>query len=494
MMSACASQVPLAPPPKSPTPVAWPPPLANALPTVTPDAPFRDHVPEPGPPITFVPPKIESFALTNGVKVLFVERHELPIVSVRVVARTGAGDIVTRPGVAAFMGAMLEQGTTKRTAIEISDAFVGMGATHASWLDWDSAQITAKVLSSQLDLALDLVSDIAQNPSFPPAEIDRLKARWLAGLQAERTSPVTVSSNAVAAALYGRAHPYGHSLFGTVNDAKSITRDEIARAYAAELAPSNVTLVVAGDVTRAKLAAKLETTFGAWKESKGPRAAKRAIPAPNGLASRIVIVDSPGATQSQIAVADVGTPFGAPDRDALSVMNAILGGMFSSRINLNLREMHAYTYDARSRFSPRHGAGPFTAGGAIARDATADAVREILREVDGVRTKDVTPEELADAKEHIDLGLPARFESVNDVTSALADLAVYARPLDEYAALPARVAAIGAADVRKAAETRLRPTKMRVVVVGDRATIEPSLRDLKLGPISVLDAAGDVSR
>jgi predicted Zn-dependent peptidase len=204
-----------------------------------------------------------------------------------------------------------------------------------------------------------------------------------------------------------------------------------------------------------------------------------------------VIVDRPSAPQSQIVAADVGVPFATPDRDALAVMNAILGGMFSSRINLNLREAHAYTYDARSRFHPRHAPGPFVAGGAVAARDTAAALGELLHEIGAMAGGELREGELSDAKAAILRAMPSRFETVSDVTAALAELAMYGLPLDEYTKRPARIEAVTAADVRRAAQTHLHPQTLHVIVVGDRATLAPELEALHLGPPELRDAWGE---
>jgi predicted Zn-dependent peptidase len=209
----------------------------------------------------------------------------------------------------------------------------------------------------------------------------------------------------------------------------------------------------------------------------------------NGAKS-VVLVDVPGAAQSQVYVAEEGVPLSTPDRTPLRVMNLILGGLFSSRINLDLREAHAYTYGASSRFAMRHGAGPFMAGGAMFAEHTTDAIREIQAQIARIRDEAVTADELADAKEHAKLALPARFESVDEVTDALEDVAVYGLPLDEYATLAARVDAVTANDVQRVAKQWLRPDAMRLVVTGDRAKIEKDLS--ALGPVELRDAFGDV--
>ena len=495
-VAACASTPPLPPPPKPPDPVPWPPAVASAVPVATtPDAQFRDQAPPPGAPVAFVAPKIESFALKSGMKVLFVERHDLPIVSVELRIKVGAGDLAgAKPGVMSLAAAMLEQGTEKRTALQISDDFEAIGASHATFVDWDYAGSYVKCLPSQLDRGLELMADVLMHPTFPDAELERLRTRRLTAIQQEKNSPGAMASNALVASLYGRAHPYGHPLHGRADDVKKIARADLLAAYKRLFSPANAAIVAVGDITRADLEQKLESAFGAWKGGAAERGSvPRALPHAKG-APRIVLVDRPGAPQSQVIVAQVGVPMSTPDRDALTVMNAVLGGMFSSRINLNLREAHAYTYGAYSRFGMRHGQGPFTSGGAIFADKTADAIKEILKEIDRIRTEAVSSDELADAKEYLRLGLPGRFETVSAVGSAIGDLFVYGLTLDEYATRQKRIDAITAADVQRVAKDLLHPNELRVIVVGDRAKIEEGLKGLALGPIELRDPYGDVTK
>jgi len=463
-------------------------------PRVTPDAPFRDHVPEPGPPVTFTPPKIESFKLKNGIPVLFVERHDLPIVTVRFVLKAGAGDMSAKPGVLSFVGSMLEQGTPKRTALQISDEYEAIGAQHAAWVDWDSGGAYVKVTSTKLDAALDLLADVVTRPAFPQAEFDRLKARRLAGVQQEKNDPGSMWANAAAATLFGRAHPYGHSLVGEEDDVMRLTQKELVQAYRGLFWPRRSTIVVAGDVTKDALVAKLGAAFGSWRGQGAEQGAT--VPAaprlPEKDAPRVVLVDRPHAPQSVVRLAEIGVSRKAPDRDAIVLMNTILGGMFSSRINLNLREAHAYTYGAHSGFQMRHGAGSFSAGGSMVADKTAPAIHELFAEIIAMRDRPVSDEELHDAKENIELALPSRFETVTEMTNALADLAVYDLPLDDYATLPARIDRITAEDVQKAAKAHLHPAALRVIVVGDKATLGPELEQLHLGSIEMRDAYGEL--
>jgi predicted Zn-dependent peptidase len=492
-LAACASTPAMPPPPAAPPGVPRPAPASTAPSRAeTPDAPFRTAPPPADGSVTFTPPKIVSFNLKNGVKVLMVERHELPIVAVRVVVKGGQGDLATeRPGVMSFVGAMLEQGTATRTALQISDDYEAIGAQHGASMQWDSGGASVKVLGEQLDKGLAILADVVQKPSFPEAEIARLKARRVAALSLEKNSPPAMAANALAASVYGRAHPYGHSLSGREDDIKKVGRDELLRAYRRVYVPRNAAIVVAGDVTRKDLEPKLEAAFGGWKGGAAPALATPKVAAAKD-APRLVLVDRPGAPQAQVLLAEPGVAMSTPDRDALTVMNAILGGVFSSRINMNLREAHAYTYGARSRFVMRHGAGPFNAGGAIFSDKTGPAIHELFTEITRMAQEDVRDEELADAKEFIKLGMPGRFETVTDVTGALEDLFVYDLPLDEYATRAQRIAAVTAADVKKVAAAHIHPRTLKIIVVGDRAKLEPGLESLHLGTPELRDAFGDV--
>ena len=491
-LAACGSQPPLPPPPPPPPPVAsWPaPPAPPEPPRVTPDAPFRDNPPPAGPAVTWSPPRIDSWVMKNGVRVLFVERHDLPIVSVRVVSGAGAGDLRgVRPGTAAFMGSMLEQGAGIHGSLALSDAYTAMGADHAAWCDWDTCAASVKVLTSHLGPALDLLADVALRPTFPDAELERLRKRWLASIQQEKNSPPTMEQNALAAAVFGHGHPYGHSLRGETVDVEKLTRAEIEDTWRRVFEPRSTTIVVAGDVAPDQLRTLVEARFGAWKGGAATRVpVGRAVM--DRKATKVVLVDVPGAAQSQVYLAEEGAPFASPDRIPLSIMNLILGGMFSSRINLELREAKAYTYGAHSGFSLRHGAGAFAAGGAMFAEHTADAARALVAQVERMRAEPVKAEELADAKENAKLELPAGFESVDDLTGVLEGIAVYGLPLDEYTQRAARIDAVTAADVQRVAKKWLHPETMRIVVAGDRAKVEHSLMDL--GAIESRDAYGEL--
>ncbi len=232
--------------------------------------------------------------MANGVRVLFVERRDLPIVAVRVVSAVGAGDLAAvRPGATAFMGSMLEQGAGRRDALSLSDDFQSLGAEHGVWCDWDSCAARIKVLSSRLAPALDMLADVVLRPTFPASELERLRKRWLASLQQEKNSPGAMEQNALAAAVFGRTHPYGHNLKGAVEDIEKLTRGDLEAAWRRAFAPRTTTIVVAGDVGAADVRSILDARFGAWRGGghRAPRSRRLLTPrARHGSSSSILRV------------------------------------------------------------------------------------------------------------------------------------------------------------------------------------------------------------
>jgi len=477
LLTACMEEA--APVTPAQPPVAETPPAA---PSATPDAEYRMKAPPGGADVVYTPPRIQEATLGNGVRVLLVERHELPIVAVRIVATHGAeaGGV----GVGSFAGALLGSGTKTRSALEISDAFESLGADFGTSADDDSVSVSAKVLSPKLNEALALLADVVQHPTFPKEEVDRERSRRLNEIGRTRDVPARLLGDLRLELLYPAGHPYAHALLGTAEAVEKITSADLAKFYASVFQPDVVTVAIAGDVTRKTALEELERALGGWK-GKSKRVKPIAEPAFDPKQPRVVLIDRPGATQSNVSVTDIGVPRVTKDHDALTLMNSILGGSFSSRINLNLREKHAYTYGARSGFDMRHGAGPFGAGGAIKTESTAPAVKEILAEIDAIRGAPVTEEELADAKSQVIKQLPSWFETAGGTAGTLAAMAVHGLPIDEFATLPARIQKVTREDVQRVAEARLRPSQLRLVVVGDAAKIKESLGQLGLGEVVV---------
>lgn len=485
---AIACEPAAAPPPVAPTPAPAP---TEAV-RVTPDAPFRAQAPMADGLVQFTPPAIQSAKLKNGLRVFIVERHDLPVVAVRHVVTLGAGDVAeARPGALNFVGAMLDKGTKKRTSLQLSDDLDAIGAKHSAGVEWDAGAATIRMVTEHVDTGLDLLAEMTLSPAFPNDEIERLRTQRLTAIAAEKNVPTSAAANAQSAALFGRSHAYGHALVGEENDVKALTRAELVKDYEKLFTVQNSALIVIGDVTKDAILPKLEARWGTWRSKGGGFARK----APKALTKadtdkRLVLVDRAGA-QSQVQVARLGAAYASKDRTSIQVANAILGGTFSSRINMNLREKNSYTYGARSSFALRHGVGPFSISGAIMADKTGPAIKEIFNELDGLKKDGPTDEELSLAKESLRLAMPARFETVQEVSAAVSELVIYDLPLDDFAQRQARLEAVTKDDVKRIANEYFSAEQMTVVVVGGKDKVMPQLEPLNLGAVDERDAYGN---
>lgn len=479
----------------TPPPVTEPPkPTATAAaPTAEPevDESFRKVPPPADGTITFKAPTVHEAKLANGVRVLTVEQHELPIVAVTFATRRGADQ--APPGHAAFLAALLRQGTKKRSALVFDDALKEAGASLSAWTSQDALMLSGKTLTARLPTLLELLAEALTSPALDKAEIERERTSRLTSIAQQADQPSTLLWKTTYELLYPKGHPYGSLLLGDEASVRKVQKADLDRLYASLVGPEDAVLAFAGDVTPAEAKAHAERLLGAWKGKQKKRVEPAAPKAPDAKSKRVVLVERPGASQSQIAIALHGVPRKHPDFEAILVMNTILGGQFSSRLNLSLREKHAYTYGARSSFDMRLGPGPFSASAAVVTKHTAAALREALAEIERMRTTLVTDEELSAAKENLVAQLPARFESASETATTLASLAVYDLPMDELATRPSRIAKVTSADVKRVAEKHLDPASRFVVVVGD-ASVEASLRELGLGELDVRKApkkAGD---
>jgi zinc protease len=474
------------PPPVTPT---QPGPGPGTAPVATASAEdFRKKAPAAGPEAPYVAPNVQEAKLGNGVRVLVVERRELPIVAVQFVVDRGAAQ--DKPGVGAFAGGMLMSGTKTRKALALSDELEQLGAEYGAYVGYDASVVQGECLKPKLGRMLDVLADVVQNPSFAQDELDRERSRRLTALAQENDRPTALLANTVGTELYPAAHPYSASLLGTEAALKGVQRADLVRFHKNAFAPDSTTVVFAGDVSKAEAVAEAERVLGKW-QGKAAKVNAVGEPAPGAAkGARVVIVDRPGASQSNVAVALPGVPRQNPDFEAILVMNTIFGGMFSSRLNLNLREKHAYTYGARSGFEMRQGPGPFSAGGAVFREKTDAALQEILGEMDRIRGGMVTEEELAAAKSNLIKQLPGRFETAAETAGTMAGLATYKLPLDEFTNRPARVQKVTREDVQRVAQKYLVADRVKVIAVGDAATIRAGLGALGLGEAEVRQPPG----
>jgi zinc protease len=456
-------------------------PLPEA-PTVAEDA-DRTNLPKAGAEPEFVLPPIHRSRLGNGMQVLVVEKHELPTVYLHVIFPFGrAQEPAAKLGLAPLLTSVWDEGTQRRSAMEIAEELAGIGASlgFSAGVDGTSARLFA--LAHHLPKALDVAVDVLQNPAFPEPELVRERNMAIGRLLMIRNEPNALAALAVAGRLYGQDHPYGKPMFGTASTLASITRRDLEEFYNARVRPERAAVVVVGDVTPKQITGQLERGLGHWKGSGSP--AQQAIPAPPPAGpAGIVLIDKPGAAQSVISVALVGALRNSPDYFPLTMMDSIFGGQFSSRLNMNLRESKGYAYGAWTQFHWRvHQPGPFTAVASVHTAVTAPALVEILKEFEGMLGKrPVEPEELDFNKTYLTRGYPAAFETPGAVANQLETLVEYGLPDGYFNTFVPKTNAVTAHEVLAAAKKYLHLDRLAVIVVGDREKIEKSLRELPLG-------------
>jgi zinc protease len=447
--------------------------------------PDRSKPPALAPPPQLNLPTIEKRALRNGVAVWIVEAHEVPIVQVSVVVRAGANDDPAgRFGVASLTAAMLDEGAGGRSALQIADAVEFLGATLTTTSGFDASAVRLNVPVPQLEEGLAVMADVALRPTFPAADLERLRQERLTALLQARDDPASIAGMAFSRIVFGRDHRYGIGAIGTEAVVKALSTGDVQAFHAAHYRPPNATLIVVGDITADAVVPRLEEHFGGWQSAAAGKELSVRV-APQLTARQTYIIDKPDAEQSQIRIGWVGVPRSTPDYFPLLVLNTVLGGSFTSRLNQNLREEHGYTYGASSFFDMRLFAGPFVAAAGVQTDKTADALREFFAELEGIR-KPIGAEELAKAKNFIALGFPAEFETSTDLSRRLEELVVYRLPEDYFERYVPNVLAVTAAAVQQAADRYIQPSRFAVVVVGDRKSIEPGIRALNLGPVQVM--------
>ena len=472
--------------PQVPTPPA-PTAAGTGTESVNVDEAWRNEIPKPGPAKALQVPVPETAQLANGLTLVLSTRRGLPIVAANLVVKSGSDtNPPDAPGLANFTVAMLDQGTATRTAVQIANQVAELGATLNANSSMDASFVAARSLKKNFAATLDLAADIALHPSFPAEEIERQRSSRLAQLVQQRENANALAVRISNLALYGERHPYGYTELGTEASVRALTRDAMLNFWKQNFVPNNAALVVAGDITMAELRPLAEKVFGGWQ--RGMPAAP-SLAAPASTQARILIVDRPGAPQTQLRVATIGAPRSVPEFQPIQVMNTALGGLFSSRINMNLREEHGYTYGAGSGFDFRRGAGPFAIATGVRTDVTAPAVTEILKEVRGMTESPMKTEELARAKDARTQSLPAGFQTSQAAAASFAQIFIYDLGLDYYSHVAERVSAVTADQSLAAAKRYLVPERMVIVAVGDRAKIEPELRKLNI-PVEVVTPDG----
>ena len=458
---------------------------ASSLVVAGQERPDRAKPPALGPAPNLNLPPIQKRTLSNGLPVWLIESHEVPLVQVNLLVQAGSGDDpVGKFGAASLTAAMLDEGAGTRSALEIADQVEFLGAALTTSSSFDASAVRLNVPVARLQDALPVMADVALRPTFPEAELNRLRQERLTAFIQARDDAATLAPMAFARLVFGATHRYGTPAMGTEATLKALSVADLKAFHQTAFQPGNATLVVVGDVTADRALPLLEQQYGGWK---GPAPSPRApvATARQLTEGQIYIVDMPSAEQSQIRIGWVGVARNTPDYFAIQVLNTVLGGSFTSRLNQNLREKNQYSYGASSRFDMRLAAGPFFAGAGVQTDKTAEAVREFFNELNAISTP-IPADELAKSKNYIALGFPSEFETIEDLASHVEELIVYKLPDDYFGRYVGNIQAVTADAVLKAAAAYIQPAKFTVVVVGDRKAIEPGIRALKLAPVRVL--------
>jgi predicted Zn-dependent peptidase len=436
------------------------------------------------PPALRVPP-ITTRQLPNGMKIVVIEQHELPIADIILQVRTGGeADPANRTGTAALTSALITEGTTTRSALQVADQAAYLGVHLGAASGWEQSTLSLHTPTAQLDSAMALFADVLLHPAFPAADLERVRKVRLTSLQQLRDRGPAIADRAYATALFGEQHPYGRPLAGTEASIAAISRGDLETFYNTYYRPNNATLLVVGDVKPDDIERRAQALFGSWARGNVPAPTSATAQAPK--ATTLVLIDKPGAAQSSFRLGGIGAPRSTKDYFALQVLNTILGGSFTSRLNQNLRETKGYTYGAGSGFSMRRLPGPFTASAEIVSAKSDSALIEFVKELRAIRDT-VPSDELAKAKRYLQLGLPEEFETTGSIAGQMLPLITYGIPLEFYNSAVENIGAVTQADVQRVARQYVDPDKLTLVIVGDRKTIEPRLRALRPGDVVVRD-------
>jgi zinc protease len=454
----------------------------------------RSKLPEAGAPPVAHFPKLERTTLSNGLKIILAERHSIPQVNFNLLVDAGyAADQFGMAGTASMTMDMLDEGTKTRNSLQISDELAMLGATLTTGSDLDTSTVSLSALKEKLDPSLGLFADVILNPSFPPAELERLRKQRLARIQQEKVRPVAMALRVFPKLLYGQGHAYSNPLTGsgTEETAKKMAVSDLTKFHQTWLKPNHSTLVVVGDTTLAEIQPRLEKLLKEWKPGDVPKKDIRTVTMPDK--PMIYLMDRPGALQSVILAAHVSPPKANPQEIAIETMNEIVGGSFTSRLNMNLREGKHWSYGAFSLLWDARGQRPFIAFAPVQTDKTSESMSEVLKELQGILGgTPITGEEFTRAKATRALTLPGQWETMGAVGGSVGEIVRFGLPDNYFDTYSEKVNALTMDEISAAAKTVVHPDKLIWVVVGDRQKIEPVVKQLNLGTVQLMDADGNV--
>lgn len=454
--------------------------LGAAVPAVAQQQP---PAPLPAQAIRF--PAYSETQLPNGLRLLVVENHALPVANLDLYVRSGyAADPQDRLGLAQMTAALLDKGTPTRTAVQIAETVEGVGGSIGAFTGADNITLSVGVLSDQLSLAFELLSDAALRATFPAQELETARAQQVAGLRAALGQPATLASRMFERQVYGAGHPYGRQR--TPETVTALTRDDVVAFHRAHFVPSNALLVVSGDVTPAQAQEMALRYLGEWTGGPAPTDAFPTLPARDR--AEIFLIHRPNSVQSSIYVGNPGVAADDPDYYAVQVLNMVLGLSGDSRLEEVLRARHGWTYGARSRYSRALGGGTYSANTDVRVAVTDSALAELLVQLRRIRDEAVPQAELDRAKSFLVASFPGTMETPAQAAGALANTRLLGLPAEHLTSYPQHIAAVTAADVQRVAGEYLHPDRAVIVVVGDANQVLAKLQ--AIAPVAVFSVEG----
>jgi zinc protease len=437
--------------------------------------------------------EFERDFLSNGMELIVANRSAVPVVNVRTSFDAGyASDQFGELGTSSLAMTMLDEGTKKRSALEISDELARLGARFSAGSGIDASTVGISALKENLDASLDIYADLVLNPAFPENELERLRRMRMAQIQQEKTQPVGLAIRVFPKLLYGEGHAYSMPLTGsgTEESVGRITRDSLVDYHRTWFKPNNATMIVVGDTTMAEIKPKLERLFRNWEPGTTPT--KNIADVDIRDAERVYIIDRPGSEQSILIAGNIAPAVSDGNELAVETMNEIIGGSFTSRINMNLREDKTWAYGAQTLLLNTKAQRPFIAYAPVQTDKTMESMAEIKRElIEYLGDNPATDEEIDKVKSNNTLSLPGRWETAAAVLRDIGEIVTFDLPDDYWDTYAENVRNVSGEQIATAADAVIKPENLIWVVVGDREKIESRVRELELGEITLLDQDGN---
>lgn len=432
-------------------------------------------------------PRFERHTLDNGIQVVVAPVRKLPVVSMLAVVDAGAtSEVRGKEGVAELTAQSLREGTMERDGLQLAVDFEELGTSLEAGADWDTTVVSMTLLKDRLGAAFGLFGNVLRSPALPEAGFKRLRAERLAERMQVLSEPRGLADESFSRFLYASAARYREPMNGSTKSVSRISHTDIQDFYGCNYTPDAVTMVIVGDIGVDEGVELVNGSLGSWKGARKRTLNEADTRARSSRATELV--GKTDAAQSELRIGHIGVPRLHPDYFNIVVMNAVLGGLFSSRINLNLREVHGYTYGASSYFDWRRGCGPFVISTAVQSEVTGAAISEILREIERIQREEISDEELTLATSYLDGVFPIRYDSTAAIASALATMAAFSLPGDYYDTYREKVRSVTTRDVLSAARKYVNPAGLQVVVVGDPGIVKAPLEGLGMGPLQVRDA------